>query len=208
MDNKRIILTKKLLIGVIPVFFFFTAIFFAIYVAYNNEELKDQILKRDVMIGNSRIRDSLFNKNRDSTASVISKYTSDCSLIVGGKEVSLESLLNKIVTLENEKLDLLKQFNEEEKKYTKSLTTQIELGAENEKQKGMINVTTDSARLYKVMFDYVQRFYGTNVSFKQDGIKRFITREFSRADSALLLYKYFADKIKKDSVSGSWIITR
>lgn len=174
-----------------------------IYLSSTQENLIQEIRERDKLIELIKKRDSSQNKLTDSAASIITKYTRDSVFVIDGKEVSFAYISNLVSNLQDEKLDLLKQLVDCSGKKNISDSLRIET------LKDLIEYKKkyDTARYNSVLNKYIQDRYGIIAYIKYEGSKRSITSSFSRADSAMLLYKYFADRIRRDSTSSTrWII--
>lgn len=69
-----------------------------------------------------------------------------------------------------------------------------------------ISIPKDTLSIFKTLYEMAQNDYGINYSVKEDDNYRTITRSISKADSALMLFKYYKDKITRDSTGNIWYI--
>ncbi|MFY7938067.1 MAG: hypothetical protein ACOVOQ_11865 [Flavobacterium sp.] len=69
-----------------------------------------------------------------------------------------------------------------------------------------INIPKDTLSLYKTLYEMAKADYGISYAVKEDETYRTITRNITRADSALMLFKYYGDKITRDSSGKIWYI--
>jgi hypothetical protein len=140
----------------------------------NNQDLQSQIKKRDQLIKEVRYSDSLFSLQNKKNAEIITKYISECNIVIDGKQLSTEELITYIRKL-----------------YTENYNLQLEL---------------DSTRTYKSIYELIERRYGIRYILRKEGNSSFLTIPKSKVDTALMLYPYFKDRIRLDSISGKTLI--
>jgi len=72
----------------------FLLLSYGLYSFYSdNENLEVQIEKRDTLIRQMQLKDSLFTAQSQKNQSVVEKYISDCNIIINGKKVSSDELV-------------------------------------------------------------------------------------------------------------------
>lgn len=69
-----------------------------------------------------------------------------------------------------------------------------------------INIPKDTLSIYKTLYEMAQDDYGISYNVKEDNQYRTITRKITKADSALMLFKYYKDKVSRDSTGKIWYI--
>lgn len=175
-----------------------------------NKDLQVQLKAREQLINNARLKDSLFVKETKRYADTITKYISDCEFTMNGKKISTAELLritNEAIN-ENQFLkDSLSYFNrlselqnERIKRYQEVMVKCKEL--ENDHIKAL-----DSSNIYRKMVEITKRDYGIEFKVEKEGDQYIYSREkVSKADSALLLFPYYKEKLRRDSTSNTWII--
>jgi len=162
------------------------------YLYDTNEELTSEIEKRDILIQNMGKSDSLTQLQKDTTAAVIERYTTTTTFSIDGKEVSTSYIADLVNQLSNEKSELESQ-----------LEFYTQRSAMYDSLSFVLKHMKDSMITYRHLFNYAKSFYGFDIRLD----KNITIREFSRADSARLTYKYFADRIRRDSTNAdTWII--
>ncbi len=169
-------------------------------------QYQQQISKRDLLIRQMQIKDSVNNAQRTNNKDIVEEYISDCKVMIDGKEVPLETLLNTINTLRHEKDsagELLFTSLQEKNIILQNAIENTKIANETIIS---LNTANDSLYIYKTLFNYVQKRYGTNVFVTYEGNRRIITSTFSKADSANIIYNGYKNNLNKDS-TGKWILT-
>jgi hypothetical protein len=69
-----------------------------------------------------------------------------------------------------------------------------------------IYIPKDTLSLYKTLYEMAKADYGISYNVKEDDTYRIITRNITKADSAIMLFKYYKDKITRDSTGNIWYI--
>ena len=175
MLNRKIV---KIVLNISLIIIIFLFGFFGVYVGIINDDLLDEIGRKEALIENMNLRDSLNKVSTSTTESVITKYTTGCELKIDGKIITMDELLNSL--------------NQSEQKYY-------------DLQNKMIDLENDSLFRYRTLLEHAQNKYGFNLSFEKSKNGLNLKSVFSKADSAALTYQYFKDRISKDS-SGYWKI--
>lgn len=176
----------------------------------SNKKLEKQITLRDNLITNSNLRDSLYTLRNKENAATINEYTEGCVIMLDNKRITVSELVSLINSLYSEKAQLQKEIYNLQDTIMKLRidSLQLVISKENEKIKtskmvmDLINYK-DSTNLYKLLYNFIQRQYGTNVFIVNEGKNRRLDHTFSRADSAKALYPFFKDRIRR---SGDSII--
>jgi hypothetical protein len=188
----------------------------------NNKALQRQVDLRDTLIRNIQLHDSLLLAQNQKTQSSINKYIYDCNIVIDGRKVSTNELiqlltnqinqlqinndsirlLNAVLLNYYDSLSIYKSFYTLAKKQFK---TDFTIQQSGKYRTIAISIPSDSTLLFKRLYEIAQRDYG--IKYKIETRKDFIsiTKIFSKADSALLIYQYYKDKLKVDS-SGQWTI--
>ncbi len=74
----------------------------AIYLQVYSNNLEYEILKRDSLIINKQIQDSLYNFETKKYSEVINRYISNCNFTVNGKNISTSELVRMVNQTSNE----------------------------------------------------------------------------------------------------------
>lgn len=172
-----------------------------------NSDLQKQINSRDKLIENASHRDSIFITQTKNYTDTITKYLSDCSFKIDGKSVSTDELLDYINSLENETVLLRDTLNYR-------INNLINCNKTLQFYKRMydtcfseVKLLRDSVHINAKIIDIVKRDYGIIYEVQKTENKIYYNRNvFSKADSGLLLLKYFRSRIKRDSNSDTWLI--
>jgi len=166
---------------------------------YNQKLIKD-IESKERLIKKTSSNDSILFETTKEYSKIISKYTFENEFMIGDKKVSAKELVNLFNNIFNENRRLKDSVN-----YFKYQTR-----AENESSAFYRNnyiKYLDSTNIYRFAFKSAIKDYGIQYYIKKIDSSFILQRSFSKADSALLLYPYYKDMIRKDPVSGAWIIT-
>lgn len=151
-------------------------------------KLYNEVNRLQVIIKKNQSIDSLNCTKSNEYREVIEKYvTNDCGLLIDGKRVSLQNF----VDLYQKKQDDL----------IESLDGQIGLQKENNLLKDSLNILNHQIKL-------INTNLGISLKSKKSDCSVVVGYESKKIDSALLLLKYFRDRLRYDSVDKSWIITR
>lgn len=166
--------------------------------SYSNN-LEQEIVKRDLLLKDVKQRDSLYESKTKKYAEVITKYVSDCNFYVDGKKISTSELLR----ITNKTLN--------ENRYLKdSLHFYIDLyNLENEKRRKMQSssfIDKDSLAICKQIIEMVKSDYGISYTVGSNTNTHYFVRNRSKADSALILFPHFKDKLSFDSTKNAWLI--
>ncbi|MCU0321289.1 MAG: hypothetical protein MUE72_02670 [Chitinophagaceae bacterium] len=70
------------------------------------------------------------------------------------------------------------------------------------------NSLSDSIIILKRQIEYINQRYSIRADTKKDGNLQITTLDAKQIDSALLLLKYFRDRLKFDSTNNSWLIRK
>ena len=176
--------------------FLFTLLLGACFVIYfindYNDELQRKLDAKDLLLNDVKARDSVFTKNNKEFSEVITKYVNNCSFTLNNKNISTAELVkmtNKALT----QVELLNDSLTREKNISKSYYNQLVL----------IN---DSFGIYKTIINKAKSDYGIRYNIVSNNKNTYIIKEFSKADSGLLLLPFYKTKLKKDTL-GKWIIS-
>jgi len=159
----------------------------------NTEKLNFELAQRDSLISQIRLNDSLYSSSIKGYSEVITKYVSNCNITIDGRRITTEELAKMVNQMleENATLkDSLLYYEQYKEEYLK------------------LQPNLDSLSINRKIVELVKRDYG--VSYEVTPTKTgnyYFKRNFSRADSALIIFPYFRDKITTDTTTGNWIIT-
>lgn len=187
MQNKIKKIGKRVIIEIVnalPVLFFVGACIIAWIFYENNQDLNDQIIKRDNLIKEMQKNDSTLGIQNRKNAEIITKYISECDIIIDGKKLSTSELVNYLRNLYTEKYRL--QF----------LYDSLKIMSEYDKKRA---VELDSIRVYKMLYQLAERDYGIKYTIENHENSRTISHVKTKVDTALLIYPYFKDRITIDS---------
>ncbi|MGI4742942.1 MAG: hypothetical protein ACRYG7_47940 [Janthinobacterium lividum] len=166
---------------------------------YNtNVELRSQIARRESLIKRSQANDSLSCEHTEKYAATVTKYIkNNCSLLVDGKEISLERFIDIYVGKERNITALQNDLD----KIAATLPALQKAIREREKAYA---VTQDSLLLYKSRLRVLEKGYGMKARTHQEGQYRITEYETSKMDSALVLLDVFRNRLSYDSVGKKW----
>lgn len=188
----------------------------AILLYSDNQELKNQVVKRDALIKRNVVNDSLFSNRKTKSDSIIEKYIDDCNILINNKKVSTEELLDFM----NSQVDEIKKLQSEKSTLTDSLKiyrSYVQLSKSNlnvnyktEKKDNSIVSTiilpTDSLQIYRKLYNLMQEDYGIYYKIRSDDKSTYYSKTYSKLDSALFVYKYYKYTLSGDSLGNISII--
>jgi hypothetical protein len=166
----------------------------------DNLKLLRAIGQRDSLIASIQQKDQLYDSTTKAYSEVITRYISDCNILVDGKKVSNKQLINLFNQLINEN-DTLRDSLIYYKR--QSIVGQLQ----STKLQLRIHSLLDTINIKSKIVELVNRDYG--ITYNVDTYDRGFTfsRNLSRADSAMVLFPFYKDRIKRDTAKGNWIIT-
>lgn len=167
----------------------------------NNGDLQVQLKNKEKLLNDRMIGDSTYLSKTRQYSEVITKYISNCEFTMDGKKISTAELL-KIVNRSLNENRLLK----DSLIYLQQLCKdQVNI---SDKYKNAYAQSLDSSFIYKQILSFIKRDYGVEYSVKRTDDKYKFTKEtFTKADSALLLFPYYKDRLRHDTSKNNWIIT-
>lgn len=176
----------------------------------DNQNLVLQIEKRDKIIDNVRDTDTLINSQRDYNDRITKKYISDCNILINGKKISTEELLDYINELVSENANLIDSLylikNERQillNKFSAQIISEKEDGKITSK---LTSNVTDSLKNIKALLKLIEKNYGITGKIEKKENNNIISLSGgSKIDSALIIYKYYKNKLSVDS-SGNILI--
>lgn len=173
---------------------------FTMYLYDNNIELQSAIGQRDTLIVSMQRGDSLYKSSLKGYSEIITKYVSDCNFVINGKKVSTQNLIKLIneILYQNETLT-------DSLIYYKRLSV-VENFYKSEYEKRLKSIL-DTLVINSKIVELAKRDYGISYKVEQQEKGFIFEREISKADSAIILFPYYKDKIKRDTTNESWIIT-
>jgi hypothetical protein len=166
---------------------------------YNtNAELQKQIVQRESLIKRSQANDSVSCEHTEKYVATVTKYIrNNCSLLVDGKEVSLEKFIDIYASKERSITALQNDLNS----IAATLPALQKIIKEREKT---YSITQDSLSLYKARLRTLEKGYGIKSRTRQEGRYRITEYETSKMDSALVLLDVFRNRLSYDSVGKKW----
>ena len=168
---------------------------------YNyNQNLNDVINSKDKLLKEISAQDSALIETTKEYSDIITRYTYENEFLIDGKKISAKD----IVTLFNNLL-------EENAKLKDSLyycqTQAISGISRTEYYKKKYFSYFDSTSFYKLGFKSAMKDYGIQYDIKRNDSVFIVKRLFTKADSALLLFPFYKNQIRKDPLTDNWIIT-
>lgn len=209
MENSK----NKYRLFAIVLFIGFTIAGVLLTILYNdNKNLENQVLKRENLIKKTVVKDKLLSTQKTKSDSIIERYINDCGIMIDGKKVSTDELL-KYLHSQNQEINNLKNINinlndslSVYKAYTDMSKSTFNLKYSVQKQDNKIvssmTSSTDSLKIYKKLYESIKRDYGIIYKLENQKNKTIFSREYSKADSALYLYKYYKHVLSGDSLGN------
>jgi hypothetical protein len=188
----------------------------AILLYSDNQELKNQVVKRDALIKQNVVNDSLFSNRKTKSDSIIEKYIDECNILVNNKKVSTEELLGFL----NSQVDEIKKLESEKsilsdslriyKSYVSLSKSNLNVNYKTEKKENSLVSTiilpTDSLQIYRKLYKLMQEDYGIYYKIRSDDKSTYYSKSYSKLDSALFVYKYYKYTLSGDSLGNISII--
>jgi hypothetical protein len=188
----------------------------AILLYSDNQELKNQVVKRDALIKQNVVNDSLFSNRKTKSDSIIEKYIDECNILVNNKKVSTEELLDFL----NSQVDEIKKLESEKsilsdslriyKSYVSLSKSNLNVNYKTEKKENSLVSTiilpTDSLQIYRKLYKLMQEDYGIYYKIRSDDKSTYYSKSYSKLDSALFVYKYYQYTLSGDSLGNISII--
>lgn len=153
------------------------------------KNLKHAIQERDNTISQMSNLDSVYTSKTKEYSEIITKYVDNCNIFIGDKEISTSDLIkmtNELLDenqILNDSLDNLWQFKKQEQ-YN----------------------SMDSLQTLIRILDLIKRDYGITYKVKREGNYKIFERQLSKADSAIVLFPYYKDKLSYDILTKAWNI--
>src|SRR5215217_5576134 len=165
--------------------------FTGIFMLYaNNQELKAELSIQIKNQADFKKRDSLYTEKNKKYSEVITKYVTNCTVTINGKEVTLDEFIKLYTNLSKERNGLYDSVYHAK---MDGLKKEIALGRE-------LNIsykTTDSLYLYKHLYEAAKAIYGVDLKREKSDKGYVITQNgMSKADSASVFYRSFKPKLK------------
>ena len=149
--------------------------------------LKEQITLRDSLIHAIQIRDSISSEKAEMF-SKIDEYVNNCEIIIDGKQIKTSELISKFNALIEENAELKNEvINLNRGLESNSLSNQ-ELSTKH------ITEQTSLAKLRELL----KRDYGIEYEITSNDGSLIFRRNFSRADSALIVFRHFDGRLYKE----------
>lgn len=191
---------------------FFISLIIGVYtiILYtNNSDLLLEIQKREQLIKNIQKRDSLDNLSRKNTNDIFSEYvSSDCSLEIDGKKITLESFVKLLNDSYNKNYLLQASIAKQEFKAKLDSGRVADLESELRKLRNEYFLFKDSLDYAYRIIKNIKKTYDIDYDFRSESNYRIFQFKFGTVDSALLLFPYYKDRLKYDSTRKLWTIKR
>lgn len=195
----------------------------------DNNEIQVQIEKRDNLIKEKQANDSLLSAQATANEKIKEKYIDECGILINGKKVTTDQLvlfindqikesdklqkeldslkkefyLLKIESYTNkDSLKIYKTFNELTRR---NLNVNFKVTKEDMKRTISIDLPPDSLSAYKKIIQLIEKNYGIKYLIEYKNDQFILNDQFSKADSAQMIFQYYKDKLHKDE-SGKWVI--
>lgn len=156
-----------------------------------NNDLKNEVAKRDSIIGALIQHDSIFNARNKNYSDVITKYVNNCKFIVDGKEIPQ----SEFISLFNHYIDEYEKCRELAQK---GISAAQEVDSVNRSIVKLTNKYADSLFVTNSMLNLIKRDYGITYKIRRDSNMVIFTKNPSTVDSALGFYP--REKSKRDIV--------
>ena len=174
-------------------------ILFSSYLYDKNLDLQDGISQRDVFIASIQKGDSAYTSAVKSYSETITKYVDNCNLTVDGKEISTENLVK-----------LINEISDENAVLKDSLIDCRRISAKNilykEHYDKKVKPMIDSLFITSTIVALTKKKYGISYKVERVQDEYVFVRKESMADSAIALFPFYRDKIKRDTAANTWLI--
>jgi len=164
----------------------------------SNQALRQQVAQRDSLIRKIQANDSLSCLTTNLYEATVTKYiTTDCSLLVDGKKVSLERFIAIYSAQEDQRAKLQQDLDE----------FQRTLGALQQvlrKQDQACAAARDSLGFYRQQLQALRSTYKVQVHTRMQGSTRLMYAQTPQLDSALALLAMFRHELRYDSAKHQW----
>ena len=205
---------NKILVVILS-FIFLLSIALNILFISDNKDLQLQIEKRDKVFKERQTNDSILASQKSTNERIIEKYVDDCGIMIGGRKVTSDELLlyinkqieenrqlEKELNLCKDSLSIYKTFNDLTKK---NLKVNYKVSEDKTRRTISIDLPDDSLKIYKRIVKLAERDYGIVYQTELKDNTYVITKQFTKCDSALMIFKYYRNKLYKED-SGTWTI--
>jgi hypothetical protein len=163
-----------------------------------NSELVEQLEFRDTLIKSNQNLDSLTCEHNQKYVETINHYiTNECAIILDDKKISLSEFIdiyaNEIQKNSNY-MDSLRFFKRQSLQFANLYRSTFP--------------KLDSLNLLKIQIKNVSKRYDINITTTLKDSVRYTTIESPKIDSALILLKYFRNKLSYDPIKKVWMVIR
>jgi hypothetical protein len=153
------------------------------------ENLEHAIQERDNTILQMSNLDSVYTSKTQEYSEIITKYVDNCNFFIGDKKISTSDLIK----MTNELLD--------ENQIFKDSLDNLWQFKNQEHYNSM-----DSLQTLTRILELIKRDYGIKYTVKREGNYKIFERQLSKADSAIVLFPYYKDKLSYDTLTKAWNI--
>lgn len=188
---------KYILVFVLLLLLFLGSFTMSLYEYSGN--LEKAIAQRDTIIMQLSRNDSIYSTKTKEYSEVITKYIDNCNFYIDGKHISTNDLIkftNQLIEEKDKLEDSLSYFKQktDHESATKS-------GYRNE-----LITTIDSLQVSSRILGLIKRDFGITYNVETKDGYRIYTRNPSKADSAIVLFPYYKDKLSYDTLTKAWNI--
>lgn len=172
-----------------------------IFLSNNSTELQNQLELRDSTINKINVADSILCAESMRNTEIIEKYIDNCNFILKGKTITAEELILYTQQI-NDSLNLYRAFHNLTKK---NLNIDYNISKCEDGRVISMEIPQDTLGIYKILYETAVKKYGIDYETKSENGDLVILNNFSKVDSAMLIFDYYKDKLTKDE-NGNWMI--
>ena len=219
---------QKTLIGFLSLLLI-ASIALNVLLVQDNNEIQVQIEKRDNLIKAKQANDSILAAQSSANEKITEKYIDNCGILIDGHKVTTDqlvlfirdqikessklqkeadSLSKELYSLKKElyssadSLKIYKTFNELTKR---NLKVNFKVTQDDISRTISIKLPLDSLTAYKEITQLIEKDYGIKYLIEYKNNQFVLHNQFSKADSAQMIFPYYKDKLHKNE-SGKWVI--
>jgi hypothetical protein len=164
-----------------------------------SENLEKEIAQRDTTIMQLSRNDSIYSTKTKEYSEVITKYIENCNFYIDGKQISTNDLIkltNQLIEEKDKLEDSLLYFKQK---------TDFETTTKSSYRNELIT-TKDSLQVNSYILGLIKRDYGITYNVETKDGYRIYNRKPSKADSAIVLFPYYKNKLSYDTLTKAWNI--
>ena len=165
----------------------------------NNQQLQYQIELRDSTLNKINVSDSILCAQSIKNSEIIEKYINNCSFLLNGKEITSEELILYVEKI----IDSLKIYKTVYNLTKENLNLDFNITEMDNGKIVTLEMPYDSLKKYKILYEMAVKEYGFKYIISKNNQDLIIQKEFTKVDSALIIFEYYRDKLFK-SEDGNW----